>query len=86
MNANTVVVPKTKKRQSVGSQVFVIIVFSVLAGSSLEKALLRYAAPRQTYGWTEDVILGIGFLLGTIALAFRLRRDATAVPPDAQVR
>ena len=46
MNANTVVVPKTKKRQSVGGQLFVIIVFSVLAGSHLEKVLLSYVAPR----------------------------------------
>jgi hypothetical protein len=79
MDSASAVIPKATKRHSVGSQIFVNIVFSVLAGSHLEKALLRYSAPRQPYGWIEDLILGIGFLVGTIALAFRLRREATPV-------
>ena len=84
MNANTGIVPKIKKRQSVGSQIFMIVVFSVLAGLHLEKALLRYVAPKQPYGWVEDLIVGIGLLLGTTILAFRLRRDTTSMPPNAQ--
>lgn len=82
MNSTTLLVPKAKKRQSVGAQIFLIIILSVMAGSHLEKALLRCVAPRQPYEWIEDLTLGIAFLVGTIALALRLRREATLGPPD----
>jgi len=68
--------PKRRKTP-IGGQIFVIVVFSVIAGSHLERALLlRYHSPVQPYGWMEDLILGIGLLIGAIALAVRLRRDA----------
>jgi hypothetical protein len=84
MNAIPAGCPKAKRRQSVGSQIFVIIVLSVLAGSHLEKASLRYFVPRQPYEWTGDVFVGIGFLIGVIALALRLRREVTSMPQDAE--
>jgi hypothetical protein len=80
VNTAPVVVPKDRKRHSVGSQIFLIIVFSILAGSHLERALLRHLAPRQPYEWTEDLIVGVGFLIGVVAFALRLRREATLKP------
>ena len=83
MNAIPAVLRKAKRRQSVGSQLFVIIVLSVLAGSHLEKASLRYFVPRQPYEWIGELIAGIGFLIAVIALALRLRREVTSLPQDA---
>jgi hypothetical protein len=83
MNAISGVPPKAKRRQSVGSQILVIILLSVLAGSHLEKASLRYFVPRQPYEWTGELITGIGFLIAVIPLALRLRREATSMPQDA---
>jgi len=79
-NGGEAVIPKGRKRPSVGSQIFAIVIFSILAGSHLEKALLRRLAPRQPYEWTEDLIVGIGFLIGVVALALRLRGQATLKP------
>jgi len=46
--------------------------FSLLAGSRLQEALMRYVVPRQSFEWIADLILGIAFLLATALVAFRL--------------
>ena len=74
INTATDVIPKPKKRQSVGGQIVSIVIFSILAGSRLEAALLHHLAPGQPYEWIEDLILGLGMLIGVIALALRLGR------------
>ena len=84
MNVISVVLPKGKKRQSVGSQIFLIILFSVLAGSRLEYALLRYFVPRHPYEWTGELFVGIAFLTGAIAFALRLRREVTSMLQDGR--
>jgi len=52
----------------------------MLAGSRLDAALLHNLAPRQPYEWIGDLIVGLGMLVGVIAFALRLGRDAMLKP------
>ena len=80
INAATDVLSNRKKNQSVSGQIVSIIIFSMLAGSRLEAALLHNLAPRQPYEWIGDLIVGLGMLVGVIAFALRLGRDAMLKP------
>lgn len=82
MNAIPTMLPKTKRLPSVGSRVFLTVVFSMLAGSNLEKASLHYSVQRQPYEWTGDLLLGIAFLIAVIAHALRLTRDISSMLKD----
>jgi hypothetical protein len=84
INAATDVVPKGNNRQSVGGQIFSIVIFSILAGSRLEAAFLHHLVPREPYEWIGDLIVGLGMLIGVIALALRLRREVN-VKADRRV-
>lgn len=79
MNAIPKALPNVKAPQKFGSQISLIILFSVQAGSWLEKASSHYFVPRQPYEWTGDLIFGVGFLIGAIAFALRLRREVTSM-------
>jgi hypothetical protein len=77
MNTTPLAVPKAKKRTPIGAQISFIIFLSILTGSHLEKSLLRYFSPHIPYEWTEEVIVGIGFLIAAVAFAVRLQRETT---------
>jgi len=68
-------VPKAKKRLSVGGQIVMIIIWSVIAGLDLQRAGYEYRHPRELYEWIGELIMGIGFLIGAIAFAVRLKRE-----------
>jgi len=72
-------IPTMRPKPFVGSRIFVTIVFSMLAGSHLEKASLHYSVPRQPYERTGDLLVGIAFLIAVIAHALRLTRDITSM-------
>ena len=75
INTGTDVGPKGKNRQSFSGQILTIVIFSILAGSRLEAALLHHLVPREPYEWIGDLILGLGMLIGVIPLALRLSRE-----------
>jgi hypothetical protein len=84
MHSDFLALPKTNRRKQVSGRIFLIVIFSVLAGSWLQKALLHYLRPRQPYEWTGDLIMGIGFLFAAFIFALRLRRDVNSSSQRAQ--
>lgn len=86
MNRNSLGLPKINRRQQVSGRIFLIVIFSVLAGSWLQKALLHYLRPRQPYEWTGDLVMGIGFLFAALIFAMRLRRDVDAMAQNSLER
>ncbi|MGO9862019.1 MAG: hypothetical protein ACLPLR_00285 [Terriglobales bacterium] len=77
MNTTLVAEPKAKKRTPIGGQISLIVTCSVVAGSHLESFFLRRLSPHMPYEWTEEFIIGVGFLIAAIAFAVRLHRETT---------
>jgi hypothetical protein len=75
MNATPLVLPKAKRPQSVGAFIFLIIVYSLSAGSYVERALWHYREPKQPFEWTGDLIMALGLLTAAIISALRIRRE-----------
>jgi hypothetical protein len=87
MNATNSAAPiSNKRRRSLGSEIFLIVIFSFMAGSRLQMALMRYIVPRESFEWIGDLILGIGFLVGATAVALRLRGSPTVAPLNEKER
>jgi uncharacterized BrkB/YihY/UPF0761 family membrane protein len=76
MDAISIITGREQKRRSpsYGSQLAFIVCLSVFGGMRLGFALSTYLHLRPTYDWTVDLILGLTYLLTSIALAIRLWR------------
>ena len=71
---------KKRNPPSVGGQLSLIVMWSVMAGLRLDNALSNYVRPITPYQWVGDLILGVAFLLASIAMSIRLYRQIKSAP------